>query len=124
MDNATGCVLALGVIVWCVLGAGAVWFVVTTRARLSAAEAAKAAADATSMLRADAAGLRAERAGLVARLEELGATHDRAIERLRQAEAEAAAATAALRSEREAGAQRGTPPTPPDAQPKQAFPAP
>src|SRR5688572_10757103 len=96
MDTTTVSVLLIGVIVGAVLGAGAVWFFLTARSRLSAAEAAKATADATAMLRADAAGLRAERAGLIQRLEELNATHDRAAERLRQAEAEAAAATAAL----------------------------
>jgi DNA recombination protein RmuC len=121
MDTATVSVLLIGVIVGAVLGAGAVWFFLTARSRLSAAEAAKATADATAMLRADAAGLRAERAGLIQRLEELNATHDRAAERLRQAEAEAAAATAALHSEREAGAKREVMLTRRDSELKQAF---
>lgn len=121
MDTATVSVLLIGVIVGVVLGAGAVWFLVAARSRLAAAEAARAAADASSMLRADAAGLRAERAGLLQRLEQLGQTHDRTIERLRHAEAEAAAAGAALRSEREAGAQREALLTRRDVELKQAF---
>src|SRR5690606_15131869 len=92
MDTATVSVLLIGVIVGAVLGAGAAWLVLSTRTRASAAEAAKAAADATAMLRADAAGLRAERAGLVQRLDELTETYERTVERLRKAEADAAAA--------------------------------
>src|SRR5207248_988591 len=81
MDTATVSVLLIGLILGAVLGAGAVWFLLTSRARLSASEAARATADATAMLRADAAGLRAERAGLVQRLDELTAMHDRTVER-------------------------------------------
>ncbi len=113
--------LLIGVIVGAALGAGATWFLVTSRSRLATAEAARAAADASAMLRADAAGLRAERAGLLERLDELGEAHDRAAERLRRAESEAAAATAALRSEREAGAQREQLLTRRDEELKQAF---
>jgi DNA recombination protein RmuC len=121
MDTPTVSVLLIGLILGAVLGAGAVWFLLTSRSRLSAAEAARATADATAMLRADAAGLRAERAGLVQRLDELTATHDLTVERLRRAEAEAAAATAALRSERDASAQREALLTRRDAELKQAF---
>jgi DNA recombination protein RmuC len=121
MDTATVSVLLIGVIVGAVLGAGAAWFVLTARSRISAAEAARTTADATAMLRADAAGLRAERAGLLQRLDELGAALDRTAERLRLAEAEAAGATAALRSEREAGAQREALITRRDVELKQAF---
>jgi DNA recombination protein RmuC len=121
MDTATVSVLLIGMIVGAALGAGAVWFLLTSRARLSAAEAARATSDATAMLRADAAGLRAERAGLVQRLDELTATHDVVVDRLRRAEAESAAAAAALRSEREAGAQREALLTRRDAELKQAF---
>ena len=106
MDTTSGSMLLIGVIVGAVLGAGTAWFLVTARSRLTAAEAARAAADASAMLRADAAGLRAERAGLLKRLDELAETHERTVERLRQADADAAATAAALRSERAASAQR------------------
>ena len=81
----------------------------------------RAAADASAMARADAAGLRAERAGLLERVDELAEQHDRAVQRLRRAESEAAAAQAALRSEREAGAQREQLLLRRDAELKQAF---
>jgi DNA recombination protein RmuC len=121
MDTATVSVLLIGVIVGAVLGAGAAWFLATARSRLASAEAARAAADASAMLRADAAGLRAERAGLVKRLDELNEAYDRAVERLRQAEADAAATAAALRSEREASARREELLTRRDAELKEAF---
>jgi DNA recombination protein RmuC len=121
VDTATISVLLIGVIVGAVLGAGVTWFLVTSRARLAAAEAGRAAADASAMARADAAGLRAERAGLLERLDDLTEQHDRAVERLRRAESEAAGATAALRSEREAGAQREELLTRRDTELKQAF---
>ncbi|WP_219414837.1 DNA recombination protein RmuC [Pseudonocardia nigra] len=121
MDTATVSVLLIGVIVGAALGAGAVWFLLASRSRVAAAEAARAAADASAMLRADAAGLRAERAGLLERIDELGEQHDRAVERLRRAESEAAAATAALQSEREAGAHREQLLVRRDAELKQAF---
>ncbi|OLT15110.1 hypothetical protein BJF78_16920 [Pseudonocardia sp. CNS-139] len=113
--------LLIGVIVGAALGAAAAWFLAVSRSRLTAAEAARAAADASAMLRADAAGLRAERAGLLERLREVGEAHDRAAERLRAAESEAAAASAALRGERAAGAQREALLTRRDAELKQAF---
>jgi DNA recombination protein RmuC len=121
VDTATVSVLLIGVIVGAALGAGAAWFLVVSRARLSASEAARAAADASAMLRADAAGLRAERTGLLERLDDLTEAHERAVERLRRAESEAAAATAALQGERDAGAQREALLTRRDAELKQAF---
>jgi DNA recombination protein RmuC len=121
VDITTVSVLLIGVIVGAALGAGAAYFVVVSKARLTAAEAARAAADASAMLRADAAGMRAERTGLLERLDDLHEAHDRAVERLRRAESEAAAATAALQGEREAGAQREALLTRRDAELKQAF---
>jgi DNA recombination protein RmuC len=121
VDTATVSVLLIGVIVGAALGAGVTWVLIASRSRLATAEAGRAAADASAMLRADAAGLRAERAGLLERLDELGEAHDRAVERLRRAESEAAGATAALRSERESGAQREQLLTRRDAELKQAF---
>jgi DNA recombination protein RmuC len=121
MDTATVSVLLIGVIVGAALGAGAVWFFLTARSRLAAAESARAASDASARLRADVAGLRAERAGLLQQLEQLGQAHDRTVERLRHAETEAASAAAALRGEREAGAQREELLTRRDAELKQAF---
>jgi DNA recombination protein RmuC len=106
MDTVSVSVLLIGVVVGAVLGAGVAWFLVTARYRQASAEAARAASDASAMLRVDAAGLRAERTGLLKQLHELGETHERTIERLRQAEAEVAAKEAALSSERTASAQR------------------
>ena len=97
------------------------WLLVSSRARMHAAEAARAAADSSVMARADAAGLRAERSGLLERIDELTEQHDRAVARLRRAESEAAAAQAALTSEREAGAQREQLLLRRDAELKQAF---
>lgn len=113
--------MLVGLIAGLVLGAAVAWALVTARARATVADAARAASDASAMLRADAAGMRAERAGLLERLEDLGEAHDRAVERLRRAESEAAGAGAALRSEREAGAQREDLLTRRDAELKQAF---
>ena len=76
------------------------------RFRAAAADAARAATDATVTLRADAAAVRAERTGLLQRLTDLGAAHDQALAQLRRAEAEAASATAALRAERQGAAGR------------------
>src|SRR5690349_360120 len=90
--------LVIGVL----LGGGACWFWLTSRFRVAAAEAARAATDATVNLRAEAAAIRAERASLLRRVEELSGTHAEAVDRLRRAEAEAAAATSALRAERDA----------------------
>ena len=56
MDTATVSVLLIGLILGAVLGAGAVWFLLTTRSRLSASESARATADATE-LRATLCGL-------------------------------------------------------------------
>jgi len=88
------------------VGSGACWVLLTLRFRVAAADAAKAATDATVTLRADAAAVRAERAGLLQRLADLGAQHDQACAQLRRAEADAASASASLRAEREAAAGR------------------
>jgi DNA recombination protein RmuC len=119
--STTSLPLLLGVLIGALLGAGAVWLLLTTRAKVAAADAGKAAADASAMARADAAGLRAERAGLLERLSTLTAQHERAVEESRHAQAEAAAATAALRGEREAAAQREELLTRRDEELKQAF---
>lgn len=102
MDAVPALLLLAGVLV----GAGACWVLLSLRYRAAAAEAARAAADATVTLRADAAAVRAERAGLLQRLADLGAVHDQASAQLRHAEAEAASATAALRAERQGAAGR------------------
>jgi DNA recombination protein RmuC len=103
MDALPAVVLLLvGVLV----GAGVCWVLLTSRFRVAAADAARAATDATVSLRADAAGLRAERAGLLQRLDELGEQHEQTCQRLRRAEADATAAAAALQAEREAAAGR------------------
>jgi len=121
MDTATLQMLIVGIAVGAALGAGSAWLLVSTQARMHAAEAGRAAADASAMARADAAALRAERAGLLERVDELAEQHDRAAQRLRRAESEAAAAHAALRSEREAGDQREQLLLRRDAELKQAF---
>lgn len=121
VDTAAVSVLLIGLIIGLGLGAGAAWALVMSRARATVADAARASADASAMLRADAAGLRAERAGLLERLDDLTEAHDRAAERLRRAESDAAGAVAALQSERSAGAQREELLTRRDAELKQAF---
>jgi DNA recombination protein RmuC len=121
VDTATVSVLLIGVIVGAALGAAAAWLLVASRSRVAAAEGARVAADASARLRSEAAGLRAERAGLLERLDQLGEAHDRAVERLRRAESDAAAAKAALQSEREAGAQREAMLTRRDAELKETF---
>jgi DNA recombination protein RmuC len=113
--------LLLGVLIGALLGAGAVWLLLSTRARVAAADAGKAAADASAMARADAAGLRAERTGLLERLAALTAQHERAVGESRDARVEAAAAVAALHGEREAAAQREELLTRRDEELKQAF---
>ena len=113
--------LLIGLLAGLALGAGVAWALVTARARATVADAARAAAESSAMVRADAAGVRAERAGLVERLGKLGEAHEQALERLRRAEAEAAGASAALISEREAGIQREELLTRRDAELKQAF---
>lgn len=117
----TTSVLLIGLAVGLALGAAAAWALVTARARATVAEAARTAADHSAMARADAAGLRAERTGLLERVDDLGEQLDRAVERLRRAESDAAGAHAALRSEREAGAQREELLTRRDVELKQAF---
>ncbi len=121
MDTTTLSMLLVGVLVGATLGAGIAWCLVASRARVQTAEAARAASDASAMARAHTAGLRAERAGLLERVGELTEQHDRACERLRKAESDAAAALAALSSEREAGAQREQLLIRRDAELKQAF---
>src|SRR4051794_32087174 len=88
------------------LAGGACGALLPARSRVAAADAAKAATAAPVTLRADAAAARAERTGLLQRLDELGVQHDQACERLRRAEASAAAATAALQAERDAAVSR------------------
>jgi DNA recombination protein RmuC len=97
---------ALLVLVGVLVGAGACWVLLTSRFRVAAADAARAATDASVTLRADAAAVRAERTGLLERLDELGEQHELACQRLRRAEADAAATSAALHAEREAAAGR------------------
>jgi len=121
VDTAVVSVLLVGLVVGLALGAGATWALVTARARTTVAEAARAAADASAMLRADAAGVRAERAGLLERLSALDEAHDRAVEQLRGAESAAAGTAATLRTEREAAAQREQLLTRRDVELKQAF---
>ena len=121
MDTATASVLLIGVIVGAALSGVAVWLIAASRSKVAAAEAARATSDATVRLRAEAAGLRAERTSLLERLDDLDEAHERAVERLRRAESEAAAAAAALQAEREAGAQREALLSRRDAELKSAF---
>jgi DNA recombination protein RmuC len=107
-------VLLLGLLVGLALGAAGAWLLAGARARATAA-------DASAMVRADAAGARAERTAAQQRLEGLAAEHARALERLRQAEGAAATATAALHAEREAGVRREELLTARDAELKGAF---
>ena len=102
MDAVPALLLLAGVLV----GAGGCWVLLSLRFRAAAADAARAATDATVTLRADAAAVRAERTGLLQRLTDLAAAHDQALAQLRRAEAEAASATAALRAERQGAAGR------------------
>ena len=113
--------LLVGLVAGLALGAVVAWTLAAARARATAADAARAAADASAMLRADAVGLRAERAGLLDRMQRLTDAHDAGLERLRRAEADAAAAAAALRSEQTAGERREELLTARDAELKQAF---
>ncbi|SHK93161.1 DNA recombination protein RmuC [Pseudonocardia thermophila] len=113
--------LLIGLIVGLALGGGTAYLVLLARGRTAAAESARAVAEGNAILRADAAALRAERASLLERLDELGEAHDRTTERLRRAEAEAAAAQAALRAEREAGQRREELLAARDQELKQAF---
>jgi DNA recombination protein RmuC len=114
-------VLLIGVLAGLAAGTGASWLFVASRHRVAAAEAARVAAEARAVLRAEVAGLRAERAGLLERVDDLSELCDQARERCRSAESDAAAATAALRSERTASAQREELLTRRDAELKQAF---
>lgn len=121
MDPGSLQLLIIGVAVGGAVGAAIAWQVLTSRARLHAAETGRAAADASAAARADAAALRAERTGLLERLDALTEQHERAEHRLRRAESDAAAAQAALASEREAGAQREELLQRRDSELKQAF---
>jgi DNA recombination protein RmuC len=121
MDIAGLSMLLLGILVGAALGAGVAWGLISARARVQAADAARAAADASATARATTAGLRAERTGLLERIDELAEQHERATQRLRRAESDAAAAHAALTSEREAGAHREQLLMRRDAELKQAF---
>ena len=94
MDAVPAMLLLAGVLV----GAGACWVLLSLRFRAAAADAARAATDATVTLRADAAAVRAERTSLLQRLTDLGAAHDQALAQLRRAEAEAASATCTCKS--------------------------
>ena len=98
--------LMVGLLVGLGLGAGAAWVLLGSRARVRAAEAARAASDASAMARADAAGLRAERTGLLARVQELGGQLADAHARAGRAETDAAGARAALQAERAGAGQR------------------
>jgi DNA recombination protein RmuC len=109
--------LLTGLLAGLALGVAGTWLLLTARARVRAAEAAREAADASVMARADAAALRGERTRLVQRVDELTAE----LERARRAEADLAAATAALHAEREAAAQREELLTRRDAELQQAF---
>ncbi|MCY7343098.1 MAG: DNA recombination protein RmuC [Pseudonocardia sp.] len=111
----------MGLGVGLALGGGATWARGRARARPRVALAARAAGDASAMLRADAAGVRAERAGLLERLSALDEAHDRTVEQLRGAESAAAGTAATLRTEREAAAQREQLLTRRDVELKQAF---
>jgi DNA recombination protein RmuC len=114
-------VLLIGLLVGLALGAGAMWMFAVSRARIASAEAERAAANTSATARADAAGLRAERTGLLERIEELHEQVQNTTERLRRAEADAAGTLAALRSEREAGAERERMLVKRDAELKEAF---
>lgn len=104
-----------------VLGATGGWLLASVRARAQVAEAARAAEAATTMLRSDAAGLRAERAALTERVKELTSQYEEVRERLREAEAQAAAAAAELRAERAASRAREELLARRDAELKEAF---
>jgi DNA recombination protein RmuC len=104
VDGFSWGLLLVGLLIGAASGAAGAWALAGLRARAVTAEAAKAAADASAMARADAAGLRAERTGLLARLTELTQQHERALDRLRAAETDAAATAAALDAERDAAA--------------------
>jgi DNA recombination protein RmuC len=113
--------LLLGLAVGALLGAGAAWFVLSTRARVTAADAGRVAADASAMARADAAGLRAEKTALLERLTTLTRQYEQATLESRRAGADLAAAQAALRGERDAAAAREALLTRRDEELKQAF---
>ena len=95
-----------GLLIGVVLGAGAAWVVASARFRAELAEAARSAANTSATTRADAAGLRAERTGLLERIEDLHEQLERATERARRGESEAASHGAALHAEREAREER------------------
>lgn len=99
-------VLLIGVLVGLAAGTGVAWLFLSARHRVAMADAARAAAEAGAMSRADAAALRAERASLLERVDDLTEECERGRERARRAESEAASAGAALAGEREAAVRR------------------
>ena len=114
-------VLLVGVLVGAALGAGAAGPGLGRGPGPSAAEAARRPPPRRRRRAPTPPALRAERAGLLERLDELAEQHDRAVERLRRAESEAAAAqrraaerARGRRPARAAAARR-------DAELKQAF---
>lgn len=122
MDTVTAVnALLVGVLIGLVAGGAVAWFLAASRARLTAAETARAGADASAMLRADAAALRAERAALWERVEDLSGRYEQAADRLRRAESEATSARAALTAQQEAATDRERLLTRRDAELKQAF---
>ncbi|WP_245585534.1 DNA recombination protein RmuC [Pseudonocardia asaccharolytica] len=122
MDLVAGVnMLLIGLLIGLAVGTGLAWLLLSARHRAATAEAARRVADVSASARADAAGLRAERAGLLERIEDLSEQVEQATERLRRAESDAAAAAAALRSQREAGAAREELLTRRDEELKQAF---
>ncbi|HVL84288.1 MAG TPA: DNA recombination protein RmuC [Pseudonocardia sp.] len=114
-------VLLVGLLAGLAAGTGLSRLLLAARARVAAAEAARSASEGAARLRADAAALRAERDGLLDRVDELGEQCEQAVARSRRAESEAAAAAAALRSEREAATAREQLLTRRDAELREAF---
>ncbi len=114
-------VLLIGLLAGLTLGAGAAWLFLSSRHRVATAEAARQVADTSAGVRAEVAGLRAERAGLLERVDELTERTQQLADRSRRAESDAAAAAAALGSEREASAAREQLLTRRDVELKQAF---
>ncbi|MBV9313584.1 MAG: DNA recombination protein RmuC [Pseudonocardia sp.] len=98
--------LLVGLLVGAACGGAVTWLLVTTRYRVSSAEAARAEAEASATTRSELAGLRVERDTLLQRINKLTAQSAAAESRARHAETEAVGAHAALDAERTAAMER------------------
>ncbi len=114
-------VLLVGLLVGAGCGALLAWMLVTARYRVSAAESARARAEAAAGARSELAGLYVERDSLLRRNNELSEQAASAEARARRAETEVVGSNAALDAERTAAIERETLLARRDAQLKESF---